>query len=482
MFKRIVAALICVGMLLSAVGVAETGMSDAEIIDCTLDLFSLLAAVPRPSHHEEKIGAFFVEWVREQGLTPVQDKVGNVMFEVPATAGMEDKALCILQGHMDMVVAVADGTSLGADDGTGCVLMMAAALGKMAHGPLRCLVTVDEEDGMDGAQGMDPAWLDGASYLINIDNEAAGQVLVSSAAGDFVNVSAAAEYAEAAGDLALTVELSGLLGGHSGIDIDKGRLNALIGLASFLKALDESGVAYELASFEGGTARNAIPSKAVCAIVIRAEDRDAVNEAAETWFEALKAAYAAEPDMAYTLTEAEGLGKTISETQKDDAVRFVTEIINGVYTMSADMEGLVESSSNLGVFNLNEDGISGATYVRSSVAALQTEILDAQTALAEACGYAVSTDKASDAWPVDPNSRMTELAQETYRALTGKEIDVCAIHAGLECGTFKAMNPALDMISIGPDIHDPHSIKETLYLDSMPETWRMVEGILARLG
>ena len=481
----------------------STGMSDEEIFAYIVQNFEKLAAVPRPSHHEEKIGAFFMSWAQEQGLEPVMDKVGNIMFEVPATEGLENLPLCILQGHMDMVAVAedgktfdplndpikliwdqdsntltADGTSLGADDGTGCLLIMAATQGKIAHGPLRILITVNEEDGMDGAFNMSEAWLQGAKYLINIDNESAGEVLVSSAAGDAIEVRGSLMYFDSLSDMAVTIELSGLPGGHSGIDIDKGRPNALIELAKFLGSLSESEIVWELASFEGGTAANAIPSKAVCTITIDSKDREKLVQATESFFEKLKASGAG---CNFTLNEEETVPKTVSAEERDAALRFISEVINGVYTMSADMEGLVESSSNLGIFNLNTDGVYGVTNVRSSSAEKETEICDSQIALAKACGYEVERSKRSDAWPVDPNSRLVKLAKDVYKYQTGKDIRVVAIHAGLECGTFKIRNPKLDMISIGPDIHEPHSINETLYMDSMPETWRLLEGILVSL-
>ena len=489
---------------------AGEGMSDEEIIAYVVESFEKLAAVPRPSHHEEKIGAFFMEWAKEQGFSPVQDEVGNIMIDVPATEGLEDLPLCILQGHMDMVVAVADGkafdplndpisviwnkdtntltadgTSLGADDGSGCVLIMAAAQGKIAHGPLRLLITVDEEDGMEGAFGMDAAWLNGAKYLINIDNEAAGQVLVSSASGDGVHATGKLDFSDAKGDMAITVELSGLPGGHSGVEIDKGRPNAIIEMAKFLKTLEEQEIEWELASFEGGNASNAIPSKAAFTIVIDSKDKDKLEQAGNSFVEKMvsemtKAGISGEDCHLY-FNQEETVPKTISREQRDNAIRFLTEVIDGVYTMSADLEGLVESSSNLGIFQLNENGVSAVAYLRSSSPEKEEEIRESHIALAKACGYETEVSKMADAWPVNPDSRLTEIAKEVYKGFAGKDIDIVAIHAGLECGTFHILSPEIDMISIGPDIHEPHSIKETLDLDSMPETWRLLEGILAKL-
>lgn len=484
------------------------GTADAEIIECVADNMSLLAAVPRPSHHEEKISEYFVNWAKEQGLSPVQDETLNVIFDVPATEGMEDYPLGILQGHMDMVVAVedgkdfdplndtitivrddenntltADGTSLGSDDGAGCAIIMAVVQGKMSHGPLRVIITVDEEDGMDGAFNLDSAYLADAAYLINIDNEASNEVLVSTAAGDSVRITGTPARCAPSGDTAVTVQLSGLCGGHSGMEIDKGRLNGIIGLAGFLKYLDENGISCELASFEGGTALNAIPTKASCTVVINGADLEALQTAADAYFGGLKEEYAGIEDaMSYSISEAEAPASVLAADDKNNAVRMATGIINGVYTMSADMEGLVESSSNLGLFSISEEGLSGGTYIRSSVGALESEILDSQLSLAASCGYEAESVKMADPWPYDPDSRLLALTKEIYLTQNGEEINVVALHAGLECGTFKLLNPELDMISIGPDISDAHTINETLYLDSVPKIWRLLEGLLVKVG
>ncbi len=489
-------------------GAPASSLSDEEIIESVVSDFLLMADVPRPSHHEEKIGEFFMNWAKEQGLDPVRDDAGNIMFDIPATKGMEDLPLCILQGHMDMVVAVedgkefdpindpvtvirylkdntlaAEGTSLGADDGAGCAMIMAVAQGKMAHGPVRALITVDEEDGMEGAFQLDASWLDGASYLINIDNEASDEVLVSTAAGDSVRISAPAELKDPSGDLAVALTLTGLNGGHSGIEIGKGRLNGLIGLATFLKGLDEKGIAFELSSFEGGTASNAIPAKASCCIVIASEDRDALKETADSWLDELKKKYAGiEDSIRLDLTEEGQLPKVVSDEQKNAALRFMTEIIDGVNTWMAAEESLPESSSNLGLFALNENGITGSTYIRSCVGELESELLSSQLALAAECGYETDLVKMADPWPYDPDSRLLALTKEIYLEQNGEEIIVAVLHAGLECGTFKTLKPELDMISIGPDLSDPHTIHEKLHLDSVPKVWRLLEGLLAGIS
>lgn len=500
----LITLLMVLSLLFTAVSHADAPAGDKEIIDGVMENFLMLTQVPRPSHHEEKISAFLMDWARSQGLQPVQDRALNVMFDVPATEGFEDYPLGILQGHMDMVVAVAEGktfdpledpitpvrddaagtltaegTSLGADDGIGVAMMMAVTEGRMNHGPLRIIITVDEEDGMDGAFHLDSAWLDGSEYLINLDNETSNAVLVSTAAGDSIRVEKELAFADPAGDLGLAVELSHLTGGHSGVEIDKGRLNGLVGLASFLKQLKEKGVRYELASLKGGTAGNAIPAAAAAEIVVRSEDRQAVEDAAASFFAELKEKYKGiEDDMRFTVSALAEAPRVVREEETESAVRYITEIIDGVYTWSRDLPGMVESSSNLGLFSLDENGLSGTSYERSSSPEKEEEILDAQQQLAEACGYAVTRSKMADAWPYDPSSSLLEKTREVYREQNGEEIQVLTVHAGLECGTFKALKPDLDMISIGPDLADVHTVKETLYLNSVPRIWHLLEGIL----
>ncbi len=481
-------------------------MDDAAIVSEVVNGMTLLTAVPRPSHHEEKISAFFMDWAKDHGFEPHQDECLNVMFEVPATPGMENSPLVILQVHMDMVVAVepgkefdplndpitmvrneeantltADGTSLGADDGAGCSIVMAVATGKMAHGPLRVIITTNEEDGMTGAFNLSSEWLAGASYLINLDNETSNQVLVSTAAGDVVTAAMQPAFIPASGDTALRIELGGLKGGHSGVEIDKGRTNGIKALAGFLKVLEEKDVSFELASFSGGTANNAIPNHAECVIVVAAADADTVNTLAGEYAARLQDDYAGiEDGISLTVTAAGSVPSIVSKTDADHVIRFLTGIIDGVYTMSPDMEGLVESSSNIGLAALNEEeGFRASAYLRSSSGPLEEEIMNAHLSLAAECGMETDTFKTALPWAYDPDSKLLALARNLYREQNGEEIEMVAVHAGLECGTFKVLNPDLDMISIGPDLVDVHTTGETFYLDTLPRVWHLLEGLLA---
>ena len=497
--------MICLASSCDSQKSSSLAMSDNEIIDRVVENFTLLASVPRPSHHEEKISAFLMDWSKKEGLEPVQDHVGNVMFEVPATEGLEDLPLVIFQGHMDMVVAVdddkdfdalsdpitvirddtkgtltADGTSLGGDDGIGLAIAMAVTQGSMPHGPLRIIITVDEEDGMHGAFNLDSSWLEGASSLINIDNETADEVLVSTASGDLIQIDKEISYADPLGDLAVRIRLSNLMGGHSGVEIDKGRLNGIIGLAGFLKRLSDTGLFYELASFSGGTASNAIPTGADAVIVIKAEDKKKLSQIAKEYCEELRERFAGiEEDIRIDATEEDDLPQVISDEEKDHLLRFVTEVINGVYSMSTDMEGLVVSSSNLGVLKVDNGKISIMTSIRSSLAEKEEEIVRAQTALAKVCGYKTTKKHFADPWAYDPDSKLLARTKRIYKEQNGEEIKVVAVHAGLECGAFKKMNPDLDMISIGPDLKGAHTVNETLYLNSIPKVWHLLEGLLS---
>ena len=480
--------------------------NDAEIIDIVVDNFMPLTQVPRPSHHEEQISNWLADWAKEHGFNPVQDSVYNVMFDVPATAGMENKPLGILQGHMDMVVAVADGknfnpltdkitairndaegtltadgTSLGADDGIGVAMILAVAQGRMAHGPLRMIITVDEEDGMTGALNISPSWFDGASFLINIDNEWSNQVLASTAAGDSISISQDTAYTYATGNVALNIEISNLKGGHSGVEIDKGRLNGIIGLANFLKQLSNHTINYELASFEGGTAANAIPAKANATIVVNAANKTIVTEKIKEYCTALNAKYnGIEDEISCIVSEANNVPKVVYKSARDNLIKFITEVPNGVYTMSKDLEGLVESSSNLGIVKLGQDGLKIAALIRSSSPEKETELVAKELELAKTCGYTATSNKTTDAWPFDPYSKLLDITQRVYKEQNGEDIIVSAVHAGLECGSFKRIKSDLDMVSIGPDLKDGHTINETLVLGSVPRIWRLLEGILAR--
>lgn len=481
-------------------------LSDKDIIDLVIDNFMPLTKVPRPSHHEEMISQYLVDWATYNGLEPMRDKFNNVMFDVPATSGMENKPFGVLQGHMDMVVAVADdkvfdplhdsitpvrdddkgtltasGTSLGADDGIGLAIIKSVVQGKMSHGPLRMIITVDEEDGMVGASNMDETWLDGAKFLINIDNEMSEQVLVSTASGNNLSINEKVGFVEPTLNTPISLEISNLKGGHSGVDIDKGRLNGIRAVVGFLAILDENYIQYELASFDGGTAGNAIPTRAKTTIVINDIDKPGVNMLFNEYKESLINEYAGKEDIVFELNDSIPVNKVAIESVKAGFVNFTNNVQDGVRNVSEDIQGLIESSSNLGIARLNPltENVEIIAFMRSSKIAIETMMLRNQMALGEESGFTPEYTHTADAWEYDPDSKLLAIAKEVYKKQNGTDVVVAALHAGVECGCFKKRKPTIDMISIGPDISNPHTINEVLYLNSIPRTWHLLEGLLA---
>lgn len=437
------------------------------------------------------------------GFTAERDAVGNVIYDVPAMAGYEELLLVVLQAHMDMVCVAAegvdfdplndpikpivtdetitaDGTSLGADDGIGVALSMCVADGLIAHGPIRVIYTVDEEDGMEGMFALDGKHVADARYLINLDAEQSDSVIVSTASGILLSYSAALETEPVTGaDKAYAVSIKGLLGGHSGVDIDKNRINATVNLAELIYALRAAGIELSVASLNGGSASNAIPALSTAVLTIRSEDADKLTAVAADWQEDMNIRYrASDPDLFVQVEETAMPEKVLTGDTLSALLGFITHILDGVNTMSPDVAGLVESSSNLGKFKADAEGLAAVVYLRSSDPDIQEILADIQTDLAEKRGYKVTRSKSADPWKFNPDSKLLELASTIYYELNGEEIHVESLHAGLECGTFAILNPELDMIAIGPDLHDVHSPKETCVLKGIPKSYRLLEKLL----
>ena len=431
----------------------------------------------------------------------------NVIFDVPATSGKEDLPMVALQAHMDMVAVArdevdfdplndpikpirddaagtvtADGTTLGADDGAGVGTVMALLESDAEHGPLRVIFTTNEEDGMTGTFNLDKKWLEEPKYLINVDAVDSSSAIVSTASGTLVKGSKDVKTAAPEKDTALIVAIGGLMGGHSGVDIDKGRCNAIIALGAFLQQLSDQEISYELASFDGGSAPNAIPERAYCVMVVAAADKDAVTQAAADYLTKLQDEYKESEDgITFTVSDTELPESVAAQDDAKAAVNVINNIINGIVTMSPDKADLVESSSNLGLFSLSEDGNTFTAYERSSVGEKETEIVDSEMTLAEDNGFTVTKEKAADPWPYNPDNKLALIASEVYEELNGEEFELIAMHAGLECGTYAVDNPDLLMISIGADITDEHTPNETLQIASIPKTYKLLKGILLKV-
>ena len=469
-----------------------------------LENFLSLTRIPRRSHHEEAVSRFLRDWAEEKGLAAIRDEVGNVIIDKPASPGHENAPLAILQAHMDMVCVAepgreydpltdpirvirsedtltADGTSLGGDDGAGVAVAMTILEDKDAvHGPLRAIFTVDEEDGMLGADSLAAEHLDGC-YLINLDWEEFGSLCCSSAGSDMYSLKRQASW-EAAQGTAFALEIQGLEGGHSGAQIHLGRANAIRMAARILSA-GEKVCPVQLAAFRGGSAHNAIPSSARCVAVVAEENASAFLEAIGQAIDTeLENCALTDPHGMITAVETDRPEKALTIDMSADILAILTGIHDGVNTLSPSIPGLVESSANTGVAELGENDFSFLVHQRSSEPARTAEMKRDFLAKAEAHGFSLEVLTSSPAWPVRPDSELVDICARQYKALTGKEIRVEPVHAGLECGAFASKNPGLDIISIGPTIVDIHSPKETLILSSVYGCEALVRGILKEIS
>ena len=369
-------------------------------------------------------------------------------------------------------------TSLGADDGIGIATVLAIADGGMAHGPLRVIATVEEESSQVGVKGLDAKWVKDAKGLINIDWEAEGEVAISSAAQETCTFTRSVATNAVTDKVLREIAVTGLKGGHSGIDIDKRRDNAIIDLAKTLAAIGKE-TEYDLVSFTGGSAKNAIPTFATVVIALPSVIADDISGRAAVALE--KALHdAGETDASVTTNDLGVASSAIARADATQVLALVTSLTNGVISMSSVVSGLVQTSSNLGVIDVATNKASVITCLRGSCRSEYDEVLAENDALATANGFTWTHECTSEMWPANPDSRLTKLAGEVYRSAFEKDISVVATHAGLECGAFAAKNPALDMISIGPTVQNPHTIDEQCEVASIDRIWTLLEGLLAR--
>ena len=476
--------------------------TDKEIIEGALSEFEQIAAVPHKSGHTEKIADFFVSWARSHGFAARKDAVGNVIIDVPAKDRPETAPLTVLQTHRDMVCVAAegkrfdpltdpvvtvadgdwlraDGTSLGADDGMGSAIIMDILTSDAPHGPVRFIATVDEETSMKGAENLDAKYIKGAKNLINVDSEESDTVIVSSA-GSF-SCDAVCRLAVTAPEKASAVRIAvnGLKGGHSGMMIHEGRLNAVRAIAAVLKDAKESGVPFELASLKGGKAKNAIPADAEAVITLDAADVARLEESAA----ACKTRFADE----YKSVE-DGISVTVKAAPapasaiKDPAplLDFILESFDGVYSMSEEIEGLVKSSSNLGTADVAEGLASFGFMIRSSETKEFDVLKKRLSDLAADKGFSIENARGSSAWEYKKDNALLAAVLSAYKELNGRDMKATAIHAGLETGIFAALSPDTDIVSIGPDVLEPHSPKERCFLPSIAITSRLIAAVLAK--
>jgi len=464
--------------------------------------FYKLTQVPRPSKKEEKIQAFMVNFGKSLGLVTEKDSVGNVLIRKPATKGMENRKGIILQGHLDMVPQKnsdtahdfekdpidafidgewvrARGTTLGADNGIGVASAMAVLAAKdLVHGPIEAIFTCDEETGMTGAVGIKAKWLKG-DILLNMDSEEEGELYVGCAGG--INANIEFEYDEVIvpdGVKPFKLVISGLKGGHSGLDISLGRGNANKLMIRFLKyATRELDV--RLSDINGGGMRNAIPREA-CAIILVPDDNvDQVKKAVKRYELIYQSELGAvEPTLSFTLEETEKPKSMIEERVQDDLIDSVYGCPNGVIRMADGMAGMVETSTNLSTVKSQKGVIFVKCLLRSSVETAKEDLVEQVDSVFALGGAMVSFDGGYPGWKPNMDSQILKQMKDIYQNKFGKTPAVLGIHAGLECGIWGAVYPAWDMISFGPTMRSPHSPDERVNIPSVLKFWDFLCEVL----
>jgi dipeptidase D len=457
--------------------------------------FYSLTQIPRPSKKEEKVIEFVKKFGEDLGLETIVDEVGNVIIKKPATAGMEDRKGIILQGHLDMVPqknsdtahdfekdpidayiegewVTAKGTTLGSDNGMGVSATMAILEATdLEHGPIEALFTIDEETGMTGAEGLKAGLLDG-DILLNLDSEDEGELYIGCAGG--VNTEAEVTYKEE--DLpenmaAYQITVKGLKGGHSGLDINLGRGNAnKIINALMTTATPKYGL--RVASVEGGNLRNAIPREAFAVVAVK-ENKKAEFETFVTEFDEIVKDEFEEADggVEVTAKAIDNPAKVMSEEAQNTLFKAVADCPNGAIAMSKELEGIVETSTNLAIVKAASGKMEIASLQRSLTEDGKNDIAKAvRTALTNA-GFKAESSGDYPGWNPNPDSPILKTMKELYKNKFGKTPEVKVIHAGLECGLLGSVYPNWDMISFGPTIRWPHSPDEKVNIATVQKFW-----------
>ena len=465
--------------------------------------FEEISQVPRGSGDEKRISEFLVNFAKELNLEVVQDEHLNVIIRKPATAGYENCPGVILQGHMDMVceknkdvdhdfekdpidlrivddMIYANGTTLGADNGIAVAMSMAVlASNDLSHPALEVLVTSNEEAGMTGANGLDGGLLKG-KYIINLDSEEEGFLLVSCAGGNRSYVTLPLTYKNIEDNKqAFMIEVKGLLGGHSGMDIVKQRANSNVTMGRILNLLD---VDFDLVEVNGGSKNNAIPRECEAVVAVNKDQAETLKANVAKIEELLKNEFkTTDPGLEVVVKEATA-DKAITDECKAKAMLLLNFIPNGIQTVSKDIEGLVESSSNLGVVKTENDVMSFESAVRSSVATLRENLNNKTKMLCDTVNANFENTDGYPAWEYAKNSKLEELCVDVYEKLAGKKPVITAIHAGLECGLLLDKMPGCEAISMGPDMFEVHTPNEHLSIPSVKNVYEFLLAVLKSMN
>ncbi|MDE3058481.1 MAG: aminoacyl-histidine dipeptidase [Bacteroidota bacterium] len=467
--------------------------------------FAEISRIPRGSKNEKQISTYVFQTAKKLGLETVQDKFMNVVVRTPASQGREHVPMVCLQGHLDMVceknnvtvhnflkdpielvrdgnVIRANGTTLGADNGIAVATNLALMEDKsVQHGPLEFLFTVDEETGLTGANNLAPDFLK-SKTLLNLDSEEEGELYVGCSGGRNTDGAWKAEFeAVPSKHVAVKLHVKGLRGGHSGLEIDKGRGNSIKIINRVLLALSEFGA--RIASMNGGNKSNAIPREAEALLFLPAKNLNAASSRVGEFNEIIEAELkTVEPDLAITLEGVKAKVKVLKKPLQKKILQTISALPHGVTKMSADISWLVETSTNVAIVRTEKKRIVLTTSQRSSVASEIDEICQAVANIFALGGAEVKMSEGYPGWKPNMDSRILRIARETYMSLFGKEPAVKAVHAGLECGIIGERYPGMDMVSLGPTMTGVHSPDEKLYIDTVEKFWNFLLGMLKNIN
>ena len=462
--------------------------------------FEEISQIPRGSGNEKEISDYLRKFGEDLGLETIQDEALNIIIRKPATKGYENAPGVVLQGHMDMVCEKNKGTNhdftkdplqlridgdyiyatdttLGADNGIAVAMGLAVlASNDIEHPALEVLVTVDEEAGMSGAMALDGNLVKG-KYILNLDSEEEGHLLVSCAGGVTALSTIPVEFKDAdSSKVAYSLEIKGLLGGHSGMDIIKQRANSnkLLGRLLNLISID-----FDLAKVEGGSKNNAIPRESDCVLMINPSDKETFISDVERITATFKHEFStSDAGLEVICNETTSPSKVLNCDSKSRVISMLNIIPNGIQTMSMDIENLVESSTNIGVLRTTDSAVTFECAVRSSVGSLKTDITNRMELLTKQLNGTLQLISDYPAWEYAKNSQLEKMCIDAYKNLTGNEPIIMALHAGLECGLLLEKMPHAEAISFGPNMYDVHTPNEHLSISSTENTWKFLLAVL----
>ncbi len=467
--------------------------------------FYAIGQIPRCSKKEEKIRNFLIDFAEKRSLSWDRDEVGNIIVRKAATPGMEDRPTCVIQGHMDMVCeknndtqhdfskdpikmkiedgwVTADGTTLGADNGIAIAMAMALMEDdSIAHPPLEFLFTVDEETGLTGATSLKSDFVKGR-YLLNVDSEEETTLFIGCAGGQNTILCKNIDFVEPHSDYkTFLLKVGGLRGGHSGLNIHEGFGNAIKLLARALYNLNNE-FHYHLSAINGGSAHNAIPREAEAVIDVPADQVDRLRAFVQKYQQIFRDELKfTDKEVTVSVQEQPKAQKVFGTQFKDRLVAVLYAMPHGVIAMSRAMEGVVETSTNLATIKTADDKVEMLTSQRSAIASSITDVSDKVKALGELGDFEVEQNDGYPAWQPNPDSRLLQICKSIYKEKFGKEPEVTAIHAGLECGIIGEKYNGMDMISFGPDITGAHSPDEKIRIESVKNVWEFLLEILKKI-